>query len=351
MKSFCSGDDRDYCEYTHAISPSDPDSSTFTPIREVTVKSFSLASNIRRPGFQLLSLVPPSASASQTFADIPCSLPDQYAIINSFYIPSVIISLAILFFSNLYRPHTQMRLSPFPSPISLSPHPSRPSSPSSRSQSRIWTPWSPMTPSLPGENGHRVSPRSPLPNTLRTSNAPGAPPFRALSHPTTPNDSPLLTPTVLFAHDEEYEDSMFPAQYAVRRDSRYGTWPSGYDEEDHLDEAAIVEEKSTDIAASSKRGHKRKTSQFLPAPGNKLSERGKWSYSWSFIFRGRRRRMTIGVPALPSLQTLREVGVDLWNWRGGGMRRRGLFWNLVRDALSVAWPALLVWGVIMRWMF
>jgi len=144
---------------------------------------------------------------------------------------------------------------------------------------------------------------------------------------------------------------MFPPQYAVRREHRPGhsanAWPSGYDEEDHEDEAILVDEKATPV----KKEHGHKTSYFLPAPGNKPAEQKSWSYSWTFVFRDRRRRITIRPPELSSLKSLLDVAIDVWSWRGIRMRRRGLLWGLAADGISVAWPAALVWAVIMRWMF
>ena len=66
-----SGDDHDICEYTHPNS-----------VREVTVKTFSMAMGIKTPGFQLLSLVPPNASTpnAPTHADMACNLPNQLGI-------------------------------------------------------------------------------------------------------------------------------------------------------------------------------------------------------------------------------------------------------------------------------
>ncbi|KAI0373398.1 hypothetical protein BV20DRAFT_734412 [Pilatotrama ljubarskyi] len=100
-----SGDDHDYCEYVHTLPaadakrPSPPDS-----IPEITVKSFSMAMGIRRPGYQLLSLVPPSTSpGAQTFAHTPCLLPDQLGIYLSVYVPLVALTLAILLLSNVWR--------------------------------------------------------------------------------------------------------------------------------------------------------------------------------------------------------------------------------------------------------
>jgi hypothetical protein len=96
--------------------------------------------------------------------------------------------------------------------------------------------------------------------------------------------------------------------------------------------------------------HKRRTSQSLPAPGNKPPGRRPWSYSWTFVIRDRRRRITIP-PDLLDLESLWEMACAVWNWRGNGMRRNGLLWGMAADAMSVAWPALLMWGFIERCMF
>ncbi|KAI0356201.1 Metallo-dependent phosphatase [Trametes cingulata] len=100
-----SGDDHDYCEYVHTLPASDTKRpSAPASIPEITVKSFSMAMGIRRPGYQLLSLVPPSTSAeAQTFAHIPCLLPDQLGIYLSVYVPLIVLTLAILLLSNIRR--------------------------------------------------------------------------------------------------------------------------------------------------------------------------------------------------------------------------------------------------------
>ena len=367
-----SGDDRDYCEYTHTISPPDPDSRKVTRIREVTVKSFSLAKNIRTPGFQLLSLMPPTGrpspdhEASQTIADVPCFLPDQFAIINSFYIPSIILTVLTLLIFNIYRAKNSHRPSLLPSLVLSSPQGSRPSSPNSHQpKSALWSPWSPVSPLGQGGNGYirhprrSMSPRSPLPRSLRTPNGPAseAPTYRASSQPVTPYDSPLLTPTVLFSPDDDDDDSMFPSQYAIRREQRPGytsgsiSWPAGYDEEDYGDDTELNSNGKGVSNTNPMSDHGHNASQFLPAPVNKPIKRKNWSYSWTFVFRGRRRRMTIRAPEIPSLDSMREFLRDLWNWRGRSMRRPGIWSGLVGDGISVAWPAAVVWVVIVRWMF
>jgi hypothetical protein len=273
-------------------------------------------------------------------------LPNQHAIIHSFYIPSLFITIVIILFSKDYRGRNKPRLAPFPPPILLSPS-SQPSSPTTRRQSGLWSPWSPVTPFLPSEN--ELNSRSSFPKTLRTPNTGEAPTYRASSYPTTPNDSPLLTPTVLFQDDEEDDDSMYPPQYVPREHrsvQSQSAWPPGYDEEDHENHSEIVNAKVPIIRIE--HGHKRRTSHFLPAPGNKSSEQRR-SYSWTFVLRGRRLRMTVRAPELPSMEALRTFVSDAWSWRGVRMRRRGLLWGIVGDGVSIAWPAAVVWGVVVRW--
>ncbi|RPD78267.1 Metallo-dependent phosphatase [Lentinus tigrinus ALCF2SS1-7] len=100
-----SGDDHDYCEYVHTVPltdtkrPSPPAS-----VPEITVKSFSMAMGVRRPGYQLLSLVPPSlARDGQSLAYRPCLLPDQLSIYLSVYIPLFVLSLIMLLAVNVRR--------------------------------------------------------------------------------------------------------------------------------------------------------------------------------------------------------------------------------------------------------
>ena len=60
---------------------------------------------IRRPGFQLLSLVSPLGvpSGTPTFQDVPCLLPDQLNIYLSNYVPLLAVSVLALFISNVLR--------------------------------------------------------------------------------------------------------------------------------------------------------------------------------------------------------------------------------------------------------
>lgn len=99
-----SGDDHDYCEYLHALPASnDVKLSEQRQVKEVSVKSFSMAMGVQRPGFQLLSLISPSLATNNTLDDVPCFLPDQLGIYLHVYVPLVVVSLAAIFISNARR--------------------------------------------------------------------------------------------------------------------------------------------------------------------------------------------------------------------------------------------------------
>lgn len=92
-----SGDDHDYCAVTHTI----PNSHTTAP--EISVKSFSMVMGVRRPGFQLLSLVSPSANDPARQLHTPCHLPDQLGIYMWVYLPLIVLSLLGILVANVYR--------------------------------------------------------------------------------------------------------------------------------------------------------------------------------------------------------------------------------------------------------
>ncbi|KAL1735503.1 Metallo-dependent phosphatase-like protein [Schizophyllum commune] len=85
-----SGDDHDYCEYTHHYSG--------RIAQEITVKSLSMAMGVRRPGYQLLSLAPAERGADDAAAAATalCLLPDQLHIYLGVYVPLLVLSLALV---------------------------------------------------------------------------------------------------------------------------------------------------------------------------------------------------------------------------------------------------------------
>jgi len=91
-----SGDDHDYCETQHQGG-----------VREVTVKSFSMAMGIRKPGFQLLS-VPENGGDNAGTVDELCLLPDQIGIYLDRYLPLVFVTLGVMFIDLLLTRRTRM---------------------------------------------------------------------------------------------------------------------------------------------------------------------------------------------------------------------------------------------------
>jgi len=95
-----SGDDHDYCEYTHYSDPLDGQPRLAIP--EVTVKTLSMVMNVRRPGFQLLSLAPTQLRDHDipTYKDVPCLLPDQLRIYLKIYLPLLAVSIIFVCMAN-----------------------------------------------------------------------------------------------------------------------------------------------------------------------------------------------------------------------------------------------------------
>ncbi|KAF9062451.1 Metallo-dependent phosphatase-like protein [Rhodocollybia butyracea] len=89
-----SGDDHDYCDYTHILDE--------RRVREVTVKSLSMAMGISKPGYHLLSLIPPGGPTF-THSDVPCLMPNQVGIYLSVYIPLALFSLFVVLIYNIVR--------------------------------------------------------------------------------------------------------------------------------------------------------------------------------------------------------------------------------------------------------
>lgn len=98
-----SGDDHDYCQYNHFIS-TPPGKPAPPNAKEISVKSFSMAMGIKRPGFQLLSLAPDELRNPDKYKannDTPCFLPDQLGIYLRIYLPAFFVTLLLLFITDL----------------------------------------------------------------------------------------------------------------------------------------------------------------------------------------------------------------------------------------------------------
>lgn len=313
-----------------------------------------MSTHIDRPGFQLLSLVDPAKMANPdlpSLADAPCLLPDQYRIYASFYAPCLCITLIVLIVFNLRRtrppPLRKLDLhSNTPSPRSSGRN--TPNT-SARLDPMPWgTGWSPFSPTVP------VSPRSTLPS-LRTphpqstsathlvASLPGSP---------MPSSPTSLAMPLSFSDrgDPDDDDTMYPAQYALRRHDltiqqrEKDDWSHiehhGRDEEEHdhvlHDQESVTQRLLTPSIQQS---------EFISAPrGPRVHG---WSWSYTFVYQGRRRRVSVGLPSWNSLRNL----LDLFGFGAESTvfvpkRRRGGLKEMPMDALSIFWPAIIVWLII-----
>ncbi|GJJ06641.1 hypothetical protein Clacol_000835 [Clathrus columnatus] len=115
-----SADDHDYCQHTHKF-PMANGSTLVVP--EVTLKSFSMATKLHRPGFELLTL---SNEAEPSISDNLCLLPDQSHIYTRGYFLSLVATILILLYFNLRRSRTERDMLQWCSDLS----PNSPKSPS-----------------------------------------------------------------------------------------------------------------------------------------------------------------------------------------------------------------------------
>ncbi|KAI0743816.1 hypothetical protein C8Q80DRAFT_861563 [Daedaleopsis nitida] len=212
-----SADDKDFCDYVH-IPPPDmgldanhgsPENRTAhakpQKAREVTLKAFAPSSEIRYPGFQLLSLTYPSSPDLPSLATTPCFLPDYSTVYTWRYLPLLLLTILTLTLlrRRKLRSHSlpthldtsalrhSFSLTTLPSTPWSAPHPPTPYSPD----------WSPHTPGFqrsgsrasmsPQEEFAKDTLRAPLVHshshpslsTLSPTNRPATPTFRATAIP------------------------------------------------------------------------------------------------------------------------------------------------------------------------
>ena len=332
-----SADNRDYCEYIH-VRPGDSDDTTnpHDPIREVTVKSFSMSVHIRRPGFQLLSLVDPAKLANpslKSFADTPCLLPDQYRIYTSFYAPCILFTFLILVLLNISRARFHA-FRTIPSPIHSSSGRASPN-PMVNTDPGLWSAtWSPYT-TLPVSPPHTRAGTA----TMLVASQSGSP-------------SPV-SPSFVLPYsdaDEDEEDTLYPTKYTVRRDSHKLREDDGWSHVGRSREEEayeIVSDQEPDGGNSA--GHQIQP-EFITPPGHARhlsSMRRQKGWSYTFMLGGQGRRITLRLPTWTSLHNL----FDLFALSGSDLvprRRRGRWMSVFLDGLSVFWPAAIVW-VIINW--
>lgn len=316
-----SGDDRDYCEVSHH-------SSGLPPIREVTVKTFSQARGIRRPGFQLLTLFQPSPALTTTHLDIPCFLPNAHGIHYTVYLPLACLTVFLLLICNIRQPRrynassfedgnaSDAGASPLLSPLLLSPAP---------------------------PTSVQINVRSPVPNSASKfySASHARLSHRSLSPHPSPRPSPRLSPLDL--DDDDY-DELYPAQYATRRDDLPPVFLNGLPPE--FRQSQPENQLLTPLSAK------------FPAPDPKRQlplfthrRAASLNWTWSFVAGGRRRRVS-----LPIL-TRKQV----WAWcrysgsfvmdlaRGRRAGGANLARDMLMDCLSVFLAAGFTWSALCWW--
>ncbi|KAI0869949.1 hypothetical protein GGS24DRAFT_129474 [Hypoxylon argillaceum] len=91
-----SGDDHDYCEVVHSAQKDN--------VREITVKSFSMAMGVLKPGFQMVSLynpvdaqgIPLASASGRTMQTHMCLLPDQLSMFLTYAVLGALSILALI---------------------------------------------------------------------------------------------------------------------------------------------------------------------------------------------------------------------------------------------------------------
>lgn len=337
-----SGDNRDYCEYTHKGSSFEVEGL----IPEITVKSFSLAPQIRRPGLQLLSLIDPNEATPSrpSLLHRPCLLPNQSMVFAAYTWWSV-ATLSILLILNVRRIKNFRLKKQFQSG---SPNQSN-SSPllqdTQGSSLPVWSPHALFTPPK--------SPKPQMPSPFRSPGASASPMYRASSRPMTPqgHESPMPGSQLIPTHDGE--DLMFPDRYVTQRDVHYPNdeeWiPIG--REDSLD-------SNPQVAVSDPRLHPA-PSRFISAPGTLQTHRRQqstWRPIWSktFVLGGRRRRFALAIPRLPACWGACKDVVEILrdaDQRTILRRRRGIIMSTLIETFTVLWPAGIFWLIVNFWMF
>ncbi|KAH9062351.1 Metallo-dependent phosphatase [Lactarius vividus] len=284
-----SADDRDYCDVTHTLPGSGAE------IHEITVKSFSPARHISRPGFHLLSL---AGTPSPAHAHVPCLLPRAGGTFAWLYLPALCLTTLVLVITHMRRANHAARLrlttpaSPLPSHADPKQPPPPPAVPSPYSASSAYS------------YSYAYSNTPPTGSQPRRDRAPPPPPLP-------------LPPTQ--EEDEQDEDAVrahylyMPPASPVPRDllaRRHGTSPD-------------------------------RVGAPTAATGPPLRA---WSFAYAFTFRGRRRRLAVQAPAWWPRRS--EAGRACARRR----RRREVWSAGGRDMGRVLGPAVVVWFVLL-WLY
>jgi len=298
-------------------------------MREVTVKTFSEARGIRRPGFQLLTLFQPSSALTTTHLDMPCFLPNAHDIYYTVYLPLALFTILLLLICNIRQPRRYQ----------ASTIEDETGSDDSAGTSPLLSPL-PLSPNPPASIQMNV--RSPMPNS--TSKFYSASHARLTPRTFSQLPSPFPSPrTSAFDIDGDEYDELYPTQYATRRDDNPPVFLNGIPPE--FQRFQPDNRLLTPLSAK------------FPAPDPKQLPRfthrraASLNYTWSFVVGGRRRRIS-----MPILTRER-----LWAWwrcsaffvvdlaRGRRVGGTNLTRDMLMDCLSVFLAASLTWSALCWW--
>jgi ethanolamine phosphate phosphodiesterase len=278
-------------------------------IHEITVKSFSPARHITQPGFHLLSLYP---GPTPSHAHVPCLLPRASGTFVRLYIPAACCTIIILVFAHMRRARSASRLrletsSPLPShvepakmsPLETLPVPSPYSASSAYSYSYAYSNTPP--------NSQRGHDRLHIQVPKRDSRQFALGGHRAPPH--TPLTPPPLSPPPPAVEEDEHD--------GVRAHYLY------------IPPASPV---PGDLLARRHSGRGGSPAEVATGPPARA-----WSFTYTFVLRGRRRRIAINAPAW-------------WPRRSGTRRKENAVWNgIARDLGRVAGPSLVTWVALVWW--
>lgn len=297
-------------------------------MREVTVKSFSEARGIRRPGFQLLTLFQPSPALTTTHLDIPCFLPNADGIYYTVYVPLALVTVMLLLICNIRQPRRYQASTIEADAVSSSSEGSPP----------LLSPLL-LSPNPPASI--QLSVRSPMPNSA--SKIYSASHARLAPRPSSPLVSPLPSPrlTPLKIEDDDY-DELYPAQYATRRDDRPPVFLNGIPPEFQR----FQPENRVFTPLSAK----------FPAPDRLLPRfihrrAASLNYTWSFVFGGKRRRISVPIVTREHVLALcQHSAVFTWDLvKGRRVGGANLARDMFMDCLSVFLAAGVTWSAICWW--
>lgn len=323
-------------------------------IQEITIKSFSNSPHIKRPGFQLLSLIEPSETLSagaKTFADRSCLLPDQHGIYLSIYLPGFCLTFIVLLVLQFRNQRTKkLRTIDTSSSMTTSTTGSGRSTPALHVEAdpaQLSATWSPYSPIIP------TSPRTTLPSGIRTPHSPSVSTTRFVaSVPGSPApSSPVVYHVPIHGLSEDAgddDDMMYPAQYITHRDS-YTLRQRDDDEWSHVrvEEDFEVDYRRDDIVQDlliSPSNRYEFNSALFQTKRSTMSKKA-WSWSYTFVLKGRRRRFSLSFPSWGALNNLLEFSGFSSATLATRRRRYGVI-AFTLSVLSVIWPAAVVWAII-----